>query len=111
MRTFKRYVLLALELMEPMQLNIVAPTHGPVLRDKSWDYVRRFRELASTGLRRDFNDNEKHLMVYYISSFISALMGKITHGEIEKKLVDVWPNSWRLASQVIARDENLLVEY
>ena len=69
MRPFKRYVLQALELIEPLPLNIVAPTHGPILRDKPRDYVRRFRELANSGLRRDFNENEKSLLVFYISSY------------------------------------------
>jgi flavorubredoxin len=69
MRPFKRYVLQALELIEPLKLNIIAPTHGPILRDKPRDYVRRFRELASSGLHQELNDNEKSLLVFYISSY------------------------------------------
>ena len=38
-------------------------------------------------------------------------LGKITNDEIEKMLVDDLPTSWRLACQIIARDEDLLVEY
>ena len=38
-------------------------------------------------------------------------LGKITNEEIEKMLVDDLPSSWRLACQMIARDEDLLVEY
>jgi ferredoxin len=38
-------------------------------------------------------------------------LGKITDSEIEKMLVDDLPSSWRLACQMIARDEDLLVEY
>lgn len=38
-------------------------------------------------------------------------LGKISDTEIEKMLVDDLPTSWRLACQIIARDEDLLVEY
>lgn len=36
---------------------------------------------------------------------------KITKDEIEKMAVDDLPTSWRLACQMIVRDEDLLVEY
>ena len=38
-------------------------------------------------------------------------LGKITKDEIEKMLVDDFPCTWRLACQMIVRDEDLLVEY
>jgi flavorubredoxin len=69
MRPFKRYVVHALELIEPLKLDVIAPTHGPILRDKPRDYVQRFRELASSGLRSELNENEKSLLIFYISSY------------------------------------------
>ena len=39
-------------------------------------------------------------------------MGKVTKGEIEKMYVDdIPPNHWRLACQMVVRDEDILVEY
>ena len=38
-------------------------------------------------------------------------LGKLTDLEIERMLVDDLPTSWRLACQIIVRDEDLLVEY
>ena len=38
-------------------------------------------------------------------------LGKISKEEIDKMEVDVLPTSWRLACQMIVRDEDLLVEY
>ncbi|HEX8986585.1 MAG TPA: 2Fe-2S iron-sulfur cluster binding domain-containing protein [Rhodocyclaceae bacterium] len=39
-------------------------------------------------------------------------MGKITQAQIDQMMVDDFPpNEWRLACQVIVRDEDLLVEY
>lgn len=69
MRPFKQYVLEALELIEPLRLKVIAPTHGPILRDNPRDYVRRFRELASSGLRNELGEDEKSLLIFYISSY------------------------------------------
>ncbi len=38
-------------------------------------------------------------------------MGKISKEEIERMAVDDLPVSWRLACQMIVRDEDLMVEY
>ena len=38
-------------------------------------------------------------------------LGKITKDQIDKMLVDDFPITWRLACQMIVRDEELLVEY
>lgn len=38
-------------------------------------------------------------------------LGKITKAEIEKMAVDDLPTTWRLACQLIARDEEILVQY
>ncbi len=67
MRPFKSYVLEALELIEPLPLTIVAPTHGPILRDNPRQYVNRFRELSQPKLRKETAD--KTLLIFYISSY------------------------------------------
>ncbi len=38
-------------------------------------------------------------------------MGKLSKAEIEQMEVDDLPSEWRLACQMIVRDEDLLVEY
>lgn len=38
-------------------------------------------------------------------------LGKLTDAEISQILVDDFPPPWRLACQMIVRDENILVEY
>jgi len=38
-------------------------------------------------------------------------LGKITKKEIEQMAIDDLPTEWRLACQMIARDEEILVEY
>ena len=38
-------------------------------------------------------------------------IGKLTNDEIEQMAVDDLPSTWRLACQVIVRDEDILVQY
>jgi flavorubredoxin len=69
MRPFKQHVLDALELIEPLPLNVIAPTHGPVLRDRPERYVRHYRELSTSSLAGEIGDNEKSPMIFYMSSY------------------------------------------
>lgn len=69
MRPFKDFVIRALELIEPLPLNLIAPAHGPVLRDRPRDYVRRYHELAGPRLNRETLPDEKTLLVFYISAY------------------------------------------
>ena len=47
MRPFKEYVLRALELIEPLSLTLIAPTHGPILRDRPQRYIQRYHQLST----------------------------------------------------------------
>jgi ferredoxin len=38
-------------------------------------------------------------------------LGKLTKADVENMLVDDLPREWRLACQMIVRDEDILVEY
>jgi len=37
--------------------------------------------------------------------------GKLSKAELDKLVVDDLPSEWRLACQIIVRDEDILVEY
>ncbi|MBL8538808.1 MAG: FprA family A-type flavoprotein [Betaproteobacteria bacterium] len=69
MRPFKRHVLDALALIEPLDLAAIAPSHGPILRDRPRDYVARYRELATPRLKRETDNGDRTLIVFYISSY------------------------------------------
>ena len=69
MRPFKEYVVRALELIEPLPLTLIAPTHGPILRDRPQRYIQRYRQLSSPALHSEISPNQKTLLVFYISSY------------------------------------------
>lgn len=69
MRPFKEYVVRALELIEPLPLTLIAPTHGPILRDRPERYIQRYRQLSSPALHSEISATQKTLLVFYISSY------------------------------------------
>jgi flavorubredoxin len=69
MRPFKTYVLSALELIEPLTISTLAPAHGPILRDRPQRYIARYRQLSSPSLHSELSENQKTLLIFYISSY------------------------------------------
>ena len=69
MRPFREHVLEALDLLEPLTLKVIAPAHGPVLREAPKSYMQRYRQLASPLLHNEVGANYKSLLVFYISSY------------------------------------------
>lgn len=66
MRPFRRHVREALDLIEPLPLQVIAPAHGPLLRDDPRDYVRRYRTLSAAN---SHNAGARTLLVFYISAY------------------------------------------
>ncbi len=84
MRPFKQHVLNALELIEPLPLRIIAPTHGPILRDRPQRYVAHYRELSTSSLAGEISAHEKSLIIFYMSSYgNTARMAEAIHAGAE----------------------------
>jgi flavorubredoxin len=62
-------VLSALELIEPLTISTIAPAHGPILRDRPQRYIQRYRQLSSPSLHSELSENQKTLLIFYISSY------------------------------------------
>ncbi len=69
MRPFKQHVMDALKLIEPLPLKMIAPTHGPILRDRPRRYVTHYRELSTSSLAEEICNQEKTLIIFYMSSY------------------------------------------
>ncbi len=69
MRPFKNHVLDALKLIEPLSLRQIAPTHGPILRERPRRYVAHYRELSTSSLTREIGGNQQSLIIFYMSSY------------------------------------------
>lgn len=71
MRPFRSRVLEALDLLNPLPIRIVAPAHGPILRDTPGHYLRRYRELSASRLQNEAGD-VKTLLIFYLSAYGST---------------------------------------
>lgn len=69
MRPFREHVLTALELIEPLDIRLIAPAHGPILRDTPRSYIRRYRQLAAPLLANEASGRAKTLLIFYISAY------------------------------------------
>ncbi|MEY6432552.1 FprA family A-type flavoprotein [Thioalkalicoccus limnaeus] len=70
MRPFRRPLIAALELMEPLDLTVIAPTHGPVLRDRPRRYLARYRQLAERPrIGADSDGAGPSLVILYASAY------------------------------------------
>lgn len=77
-RPFKKYVLEAANKIEDLDLSIVAPSHGPVLRSDPRSYIRKYREWSTLPAAGE----EKTLLVFYASAYgnTALLAEKIAEG-------------------------------
>ena len=69
MRPFKKHVLNALKLIEPLKLRQIAPTHGPILRERPRRYVTHYRELSTSSLSREIGSEDQSVIIFYMSSY------------------------------------------
>lgn len=69
MRPFRSHVLEALELIEPLDLRLLAPAHGPILREAPRRYVQRYRQLAEPLLTKEAGGSERTLLIFYVSAY------------------------------------------
>lgn len=72
MRPFKGHVMEALKLIEPLRLNMIAPTHGPILRNRPRRYVTHYRELSTSSLVDRIDNEDRSLVVFYMSAYGST---------------------------------------
>ena len=69
MRPFKKHVMDALELIEPLRLRQIAPTHGPILRERPRRYVTHYRELSTSALTGAIGSEDRSMAIFYMSSY------------------------------------------
>ncbi|MGC9419551.1 MAG: FprA family A-type flavoprotein [Rhodovulum sp.] len=90
MRPFKAYVAEALDLIEPLDIDMIAPGHGPVLRAHPRDYITQYRRLITKRLASETGD-QKTLLIFYVSAYgaTAQMAGAIYEGAAESDDVRV----------------------
>ena len=68
MRPFRSHVSDALDLIEPLDIDMIAPSHGPILRARPREYITHYRRLVKSRLAREVGD-QKTLLIFYVSAY------------------------------------------
>jgi flavorubredoxin len=68
MRPFKSYVLNALKLYDKLDINIIAPLHGPILRQKPYKYIEYYRKWSQNDYKDVFH-GKKVVSIFYLTSY------------------------------------------
>lgn len=69
MRPFKRFVISALELYATKQIDLIAPSHGPILRSKPEKFMALYGEWSSEAKFAKKEYHYKHVNIFYVSSY------------------------------------------
>ena len=69
LRPFKKYLSDALDNIEDLEIDIIAPSHGPILRENLERYIQTYRKLVSKGAG---DSHKKKIAVVYVSSYGST---------------------------------------
>ena len=77
-RPFKQYVLEAIDKISGLQIEMIGPSHGPVLRSDPWKLVELYKQWSSTPAP----GAEANLLVLYASAYgnTAMLAEKIAEG-------------------------------
>ncbi len=67
MRPFKDYALQAIKKLESKEIDIIAPSHGPILRKDPWYYINRYKEWSTPKPK-----NGKSAVIFYASPYGST---------------------------------------
>lgn len=69
MRPFKSYVISALKLLEPLEINIIAPVHGPILRSDPQFYMDLYKKWSHEDYLAKEKYGDKRVNIFYASSY------------------------------------------
>jgi flavorubredoxin len=79
LRPFSKYMLQAIEKIAPLDIKIICPGHGPILRSNWKKYVDLSHRLATKAIALP---NEKNILIAYVSAYenTAVLAEKIAEG-------------------------------
>lgn len=66
MGPFKKHVLNAIEKIKPLEIEVIAPSHGPILREAPWKYVDIYKDWSKCILEIPENN---YAVVMYVSAY------------------------------------------
>jgi flavorubredoxin len=95
LKPFSKFMIKAIDKIEPLEISLICPGHGPILRSGWKDKVRLSREYAESFLASQ-EDLQKRILITYVSAYgyTGEMAGAIAKGireagDIEVKVLDI----------------------
>lgn len=110
MRPFKPYILKAIEKIEDLDIDIIAPAHGPIVRKNPWKYIESYRSWSQIQ-----TDTKKNVLILYASIYGSTkkMAEAIAKGVLEEgvnvKMLDVNDTDPQFIRDAIEKADGLIV--
>jgi len=115
LKPFSKFMLKAIEKIRPLEINIVCPGHGPVLRSNWKKYVDRSEQLAREYLGTT-NAQIPQVLIAYVSAYgytkemaISLAEGVKQAGEIKTEYLDLEESSIGEMEEKMIRNSALVL--
>lgn len=68
LKPYSKFMLKAIEKIKPLDISIICPGHGPILRS-NWKKLVEFSEAYSKEYLKDTSCNQKNVLIVYVSSY------------------------------------------
>lgn len=110
MSPFKPKVLEAINKIKELDVDIIAPSHGPVLRENPWFYVNKYREWST-----DFGNLDDIVVVYasaytYTAKIADAIVkGMQEEGKVNIKVYNILNSDVEQVVSEITKSRGILV--
>ncbi len=69
MRPFKQFVMQALKLYKKFEIDMIAPLHGPVLRENPQQYIDKYDQWSNNTQNKKAILGDKIISIFYMSSY------------------------------------------
>jgi len=115
LKPFSKFMLKAIDKIDALDISMICPGHGPILRSGWEEKVRLSAELATAYLE-SLNGNEKRILIAYVSAYgytgemaESIASGIKESSDIEVSIVDIEHIPLGELEELIVRSGGLLI--
>ncbi|MFZ5651078.1 MAG: FprA family A-type flavoprotein [Bacillota bacterium] len=111
MSPFAGYVAEAVKKISPLEFDVIAPSHGPVLRENAREYVLRYRQWSEKTPAR----SGKNIVVAYLSAYgntkrlARAIAEGVEQAGAEASLIEITSVNPAEAAGIISESDGLVV--
>lgn len=115
LKPFSKFMLKAIDKIDALDISMICPGHGPILRE-GWEEKIRLSAKLSSEYLESLNDNDKRILIAYVSAYgytgemaESIASGIKETGDIAVEVVDIENKPLGELEELIVRSGGLLI--